>query len=161
MIKFLPRRALCAGLVVMGLSTSAMAATGTGLGQAWPNAQDVSASAHWHVYTFANNGLKYVQVNDLYGNVRIAFAAANGQFLVLPMGRDAQRITTPQQSASVSATAVPLASYAETVYRDSSIQLQAVPLSDGTTMFTAQPATTSYATASPCDDPEECSSHTQ
>jgi len=159
MIKFLPRRALFAGLVVMGLSASAVAATSTGLGQAWPNAQDVSASTHWHVYAFANNGVQYLQVNDLYGNVRVAFANVNGQFMVLPMGRDAQRISTPQQSASTSSTAVPLTSYSETVYRGSGVQVQAVPMSDGTTMFTAAPATTTYTAATPCDDPEECSSH--
>src|SRR5690348_11014411 len=125
MMKFLPRRALCAGLVVMGLSASAMAApTSTGLGQAWPNARDVSASAHWHVYTFSSNGVRYVQVNDLDGNVRLAFATANGQFLVLPMGRDARRVSTPQQTAPASGTAVPLAAYAETVYRDSHVQLK-------------------------------------
>src|SRR5579875_2837948 len=102
MIKFLPRRAVCAGLVAMGLSVSAWAAQppSMGLGQAWPNAQDVSASTHWHVYVFANNGVRYVQVNDLNGNVRAAFASANGQFLVLPMGRDALRVATPQQPLS-------------------------------------------------------------
>ncbi|SEI60337.1 hypothetical protein [Frateuria terrea] len=160
MINLLPCRALCAGLVVMGLSGAAMAATtpGTGLGQAWPNARDLSASRHWHVYMFGNGGVQYVQVNDLYGNVRVVFADINGQFLVLPMGRDARRISTPQQSASTSATAVPLTPYAETVFRDGTLQLNAVPMSDGTTMFTAGPDTTTAATT-PCDDPEECSSH--
>jgi len=162
MIKFLPRRAICAGLVVMGLSASALAVAqplSTGLGQAWPNAQDVSTSTHWHVYVFANNGIQYVQVNDLNGNVRVAFAAANGQFLVLPMGRDAQRISTPQQTLSTSSTVVPLTSYAETVYNDGAVQLNAVPMSDGTTTFTAAPATTSSTMLAPCDDPVECSSH--
>ena len=158
MIKILPRRALLAGLVVMGFSASAVAATSTGLGQAWPNAQDVSASTHWHVYTFANNGVQYVQVNDLFGNVRVAFANINGQFLVLPMGRDAQRLSTPQQTGLTSSTAVALVSYAETVYQSSSVKLQAVPMSDGTVTFTAAPASPT-ATAAPCDDPEECSSH--
>lgn len=157
MIKILPRRALLAGLVVMGFSASAVAATSTGLGQAWPNAQDVSASTHWHVYTFANNGVQYVQVNDLFGNVRVAFANINGQFLVLPMGRDAQRLSTPQQTALTSSTTVALASYAETVYQSSGVTLQAVPMSDGTVTFTATPSAT--PTAAPCDDPEECSSH--
>jgi hypothetical protein len=161
MIKFLPRRAICAGLVVMGLSTSALMAQSlsTGLGQAWPNAQDLSASSHWHVYVFANNGVKYIQVNDLNGNLRTAFAVANGQFLVLPMGRDAQRLSTPQQSAPASATAVPLSSYAETIYRGAGVQLSAVPMSDGTTTFTATPATTTYAAPAPCDDPAVCNTH--
>jgi hypothetical protein len=164
MIEFLPRRAICAGLVVMGLSASAMAATpsGTGLGRAWPNARDVSASTHWHVYSFDNGGVRYVQVNDLHGNVRVAFANVGGQFLVLPMGRDAKRISTPQQRAQTGATAVPLSSYAETVYRDGSLRLDAVPMSDGTTMFSAAVAPAPYAaatTGSPCDNPEDCSGH--
>jgi hypothetical protein len=162
MIKLMPLRAICAGLVVMGLSTSAFAAQplGTGLGQAWPNAQDVSASTRWHVYVFANNGVRYVQVNDLNGNVRVAFAAAHGQFLVLPMGRDAQRISTPQQSlSSTGTTVVPLTSYTETVYSDSTVQLTAVPLSDGTTMFNAAAPSTMTTALAPCDNPEDCNGH--
>ena len=160
MIKFLPRRALCAGLVVMSLSAPAFAAQapGTGLGQSWPNAQDVSASAHWHVYTFASNGVRYIQVNDLDGNVRVAFATANGQFLVLPMGRNANSLSTPQQPVTASNTAVPLSSYTETVYRDDSVQLNAVPMSDGTTVFSATTPTTAAAVA-PCNDPVECNAH--
>lgn len=160
MIDFLLRRSICAGLVVMGLSAPALAAQplGTGLGQAWPNAQDVSASAHWHVYVFANNGIRYIQVNDLNGNVRVAFAAANGQFLVLPMGRDAERLATPQQPLSTSDAVAPLTPYTETVYSDGTVQLSAVPLSDGTTMFTAASLTTTM-TVSPCDSPEECNGH--
>lgn len=159
MIKFLPRRALCAGLVVMGLSGAAFAAEplNTGLGQAWPNAQDVSASSHWHVYVFANNGIRYIQVNDLDGDVRVAFATANGQFLVLPMGRNSRNISTPQLSLSIPSTVVPLTSYAETIYRDNNVQLDAVPMSDGSMQFMASPMmTTSVA---PCDDPEECNKH--
>jgi hypothetical protein len=162
MIKFLPRRAICAGLVVMGLSVTALAAQplSTGLGQAWPNTQDVSASSQWHVYVFTNGGIQFVQVNDLAGNVRAAVGAVNGQFMVLPMGRDAMRISTPQQPLATSNTVVPLTSYAQTIYRDATIQLDAVPLSDGSTMFNAAaPATVSALAASPCDDPEDCSSH--
>jgi hypothetical protein len=158
MIKFLPRRALC-GLVVMSLSASVFAAQslGTGLGQSWPNAQDLSASAHWHVYAFTSNGIRYIQVNDLDGNVRVAFATANGQFLALPMGRNAQSLSTPQQPLSTSNTAVPLTSYTETVFRDDSVQLDVVPMSDGTTVFKATPTTN--AALAPCDDPIECNAH--
>jgi hypothetical protein len=165
MINFLRRRVIFAGLVVMGFSASAFAAgssPNTGLGQAWPHALDVSASAHWHVYVFSVDGIRYIQVNDLNGAVRGAFGAANGQFLILPMGRDAPRISTPQQPLALSSSVVPLTSYTETVYRDGSIQLDAVPLSDGSVMFTATPATTKMApmtTVAPCDDPIECSTH--
>ncbi|MGN2246763.1 hypothetical protein ACFWZ3_08745 [Frateuria sp. GZRR35] len=160
MSKFSFRRVLCAGMVSMGLAATTLSAAplNNGLGQAWPNAQDVSANAHWHVYVFANNGIRYVQVNDAYGNVRAAVGAVGGQFLVLPMGRDAQRISTPQQALPAGSTAVPLTSYTETVYKDDSMQLDAVPMSDGTTVFSVAPMTTN-ALVAPCDNPAECNGH--
>lgn len=162
MINFLPCRVFCAGLAVIGLSASVFAATPahTGLGQNWPNAQDVSASPHWHVYVFTANGIRYVQVNDLNGNVRAALATANGQLLVLPMGRDAQRMWVPHQPPAISRGVVALSAYAQTIYRDSAVQLTAIPLSDGTMMFTATPeAETPAASASPCSNPVECNGH--
>jgi hypothetical protein len=163
MIKTLLCRALCAGLLVVGLAAPALAAgpSGTGLGQAWPNAPDVSTSPRWHVYVFTANGVRYVQVNDLNGNVRGAFAAANGRFLVLPMGRDARRIWVPHQPPAIGRGVVALSSYAQTIYRDGAVQLKAIPLSDGTTMFTATaaPATAPAAAASPCSNPVECNGH--
>jgi hypothetical protein len=166
MIKLPSRRAVCAGMVALGLSAAAMASTpgNAGLGQAWPNARDVSASTRWHVYVFDSHGVPFVQVNDRYGNVRIAFAELDGRLLVLPMGRDARRLSTAQRTVRRGATAVPLAAYAETVYRDGRLQLHAVPMSDGTTAFTVTTGTATTGTATPadvtpCDDPEECSSH--
>lgn len=162
MIKLPLHRAFWASLVAIAISTSAMAAQSpsSGLGQAWPNAQDVSASPHWHVYVFTAGGVRYIQVNDLAGNIRGAVATANGQFLVLPMGRDARQIVTPQQPLVPADTVVPLDSYAETVYRDESVRLDAVPLSDGSMRFTVAPATTTTV-ASPCNDPVECGGHAQ
>ncbi|MGN2243187.1 hypothetical protein ACFWZU_06745 [Frateuria sp. GZRR33] len=156
----LSRRAVFASLVALGLSTTAMAAQPltTGLGQAWPNTQDLSSSTHWHVYAFTSDGVKYIQVNDLNGNVRGAIAAANGQFLVLPMGRDARRISTPQKVATLSSTVVPLPAHAELVYRDRGISLVAVPVSDGTVLF--QASNNNSATRAPCDpDKEDCNTH--
>ena len=161
MIKFLPRRAICAGLVVMGLSVTALAAQplSTGLGQAWPNTQDVSASSQWHAFVFTNGGIQFVQGDDLAGNVRAAVGAVNGQFMILPMGRDAMRISTPQQPLATSNTVVPLTSYAQTIYRDATIQLDAIPLSDGSTIFNAAAPSAAASLISPCDNPEDCSGH--
>lgn len=159
--KFILRRAICTGLVAIGLSATPLVAGtfSTGLGQAWPNAQDVSTNMHWHVYVFVNNGIRYVQVNDQNGNIRGAFATANGQFIVLPMGRDARRISTPQQHATLSTTAAPI-SPPEALYSDDSFQLTATSLSDGTVTFTVAPSTTTSAIA-PCtsNDPEDCNTH--
>lgn len=154
------RRVICASLIAMGIAGTTVSATPLdgGLGQAWPNAQDVSANGHWHVYVFANNGIHYIQINDTNGNVRLAFGTAGGQFLVLPMGRDARHVSTPQQPVAAETTAVPLTSYTETVYRDGDIRIDAIPMSDGTTQFSVSPLTAT-SLVSPCDNPAECNGH--
>jgi hypothetical protein len=132
------------GLGFSGLSMAAQPAA-TGLGQAWPNAVDVSLSPHWHVYVFVLNGVKYIQVNDINGNVIGAVGTAGGQFITLPIGEDAQYVSTPQQRA---ANAFPTSS-AMTVYRDSSTVLTATPQNDGVTKLAAYNAST-------CTDPTRC-----
>jgi hypothetical protein len=153
MFKFLPQRAAVACLLAIGLSASAYAveSPAVGLGQAWPNAPDVSASTHWHVYVFVRDGVRYVQVNDLNGNVRGAFATANGQFLVLPMGRDAERVSTPQQAAR---NLVHMShAYSETIYRDRAVQVTAIPLTGGAVALRA------VAPPTCGEDPEQCNTH--
>jgi hypothetical protein len=123
------RKVVFAGLVSIGLSSVAMAQTSTsatGLGQSWPNAADVSAAPNWHVYVFWLQGIKYVQINDLGGNVHAAIGTANGTTVVLPMGVDAQNVTTSGASA------------AQVVYQDASTTVAATPRSDGTTAFSVQ-----------------------
>jgi hypothetical protein len=137
------------GLLAAALaSTSVMAAdhsTATGLGQAWPNVTDVSASPHWHVYTFQRGGINYVQINDLNGNVRAAFGTSDGDFLALPIGVDASRLATPQDPLPV-----PESTTGETVYRDGAVQVLVAPQADGTMQIRAAQST--------CHDPIECSS---
>ncbi|RUL68412.1 hypothetical protein [Dyella choica] len=130
------RKAIVGGLVALVLSSSAMAQTAapaSGLGQSWPNAADVSSSPHWHVYVFVLNGIKYIQINDLNGNVHAAVGTAGGATIVLPVGIDTQNVST-QAPTSV-------ASSAATIYSDSSTTVTATPQSDGTTMFHAVPMT--------------------
>jgi hypothetical protein len=135
----------------LGLSFSGLAMAAeppaTGLGQAWPNAVDVSLSPHWHVYVFVLNGVKYIQVNDINGNVIGAVGTAGGQFITLPIGEDSQYVSTPQQSvAKTSSTNVTTSTV---VYRDSSTVVTATLQSDGITTITA-------SSASVCTDPRTC-----
>jgi len=157
---FNPRHAAMVSMITLGLSFSVSAAespTG-GLGQAWPNAQDVSRSPQFHVYVFSRDGVRYIQVNDLSGNVRAAFATANGQFLVLPAGVDASHATTTQ--------ALPATSTSESVYNDGVVQV-VVRSSDKGLVWTAASATVGtspvgqgakprVAQMSSCTDPEVC-----
>jgi hypothetical protein len=119
--------ALCASSMV-----SAQTATpATGLGQAWPNAADLSTSPNWHVYVFVLNGVKYIQVNDLNGTVHAAVGVSNGASIVLPVGTDAQNVTTSSPSSS---------STTQTVYSDNTTTVTATPQSNGSTKFDLEQA---------------------
>lgn len=135
----------------LGLGLSGLVAAAeppaTGLGQAWPNAVDVSLSPNWHVYVFVLNGIKYIQVNDLNGNVIGAVGTAGGQFITLPMGQAAQYVSTSQQRAANT----PSATTTTTVYRDNSTVITATPNSSGMVVLHA-------ASTDTCTDPVECSS---
>lgn len=65
-----------------------------GLGEAYPDAPDLSANPTWKVYRFERDGIEYVQVNDQYGNVRAAVGMIGTTSWVLPIGDDADRVTT-------------------------------------------------------------------
>jgi len=143
------RQWLVTGVLAASLtSMSAMAggaAPATGLGQSWPNAADVSASPHWHVYVFERNGVRYVQINDLGGKVRAAFAASNGHVMTLPVGSDAARVATPEEPLPVSGSTA-----GDIVYQDAAVKVLVAPQANGTT--------STYVAAGDCHDPIECSS---
>ncbi|WP_266181600.1 hypothetical protein [Dyella humicola] len=147
------RRGALAALLSFGLVGTALAQPpATGLGQSWPNTTDVSANPNWHAYVFVLGGIKYVQINDLNGNVLGAVGTANGQFITLPIGAFAQLVSTPQQPAAVATGAAP-AAQPSTVYQDSSVQVTATPQTDGTVQLRA-------AVANGCD-PIDCNIRNQ
>lgn len=149
-------RAALAVLMAMGATGVAFAGNppSTGLGQAWPNATDVSSNPHWHVYVFQLNGIKYVQVNDLNGNVLGAIGTAGGQFITLPIGESAQHVSTSPQTASSSTLAK---SAGTVVYQDGATVITATPQADGSTQLSALPI--SEDTTCSANDPEECNKH--
>ena len=136
-ISHVSRKTVLAGLLGLVLSTSSFAAKlpSTGLGQSWPNTTDVSASPHYHVYLFARDGIRYIQVNDSSGKVRAAFATANQVIFALPIGADAPSAGTSQQLAAQTATVSTSAT--EMVYSDNVVQVTATPQSDGTLLVNA------------------------
>jgi hypothetical protein len=134
------RKVLLAGGIALSLTSMAFAQTSTpatGLGQSWPSTADVSVAPNWHVYVFRLHGIKYVQINDLTGIVHAAIGTANGTTIVLPVGVDAQNVTTT--------TAVP--SVAQLVYQDASTTVTATPQTSGATTFTVKNLDDSCPTA--------------
>jgi hypothetical protein len=154
MPKLVSHRSLFAALLVLGLSSTAIAeAPSTGLGQAWPNTADVSLSPHYHAYVFDLDGIRYIQINDINGNVLGGIGTSAGEFIALPMGRFARLVSTPQRVANSpnNGRSMPAGSPI-TVYNDDTTVLTATPMSDGSTMLTA-------AANAPCNDPASCGSH--
>ncbi|MBD8897712.1 hypothetical protein [Rhodanobacter sp. DHG33] len=143
-------RAVFAVSIAIATGTALAATPATGLGQSWPNASDVSTSPNFHVYVFALGGVKYIQVNDLNGNVLGSVGTAGGQFITLPIGRYAQQVATPSQPAAVTTDATPAAAPA-TVYNDGTTAVTATPMTDGTMALSAAAAN------QPCNDPVDCS----
>jgi hypothetical protein len=144
------RAVLAIASAVVFSSAAWSAAPSTGLGQAWPNAADVSVSPHYHVYRFVLDGIQYIQVNGLGGTVHAAIAAANGTVLVLPVGVDAAKAKS--MAAGTTATA---SSAAETVYQDANVSVSATPQSDGSVQILATPHT--QAQTDTCSNAGECS----
>lgn len=148
MLKKFSSQAAFAGILTVAMCTQAWAVDppSAGLGQSWPNTVDVSRSPSLHAYVFVLRGVKYVQVNDINGNVLGAVGTANGDFITLPIGRFSNLVTTPQDPATAATSAVPVAA-ATTVYQDDTTQVTATPLSDGSVQLKA---------SGKCDDPMEC-----
>ncbi|GAB2546683.1 hypothetical protein [Rhodanobacter koreensis] len=135
-------------LLTMCLSGTVFAqATTAGLGQSWPNTKDVSTSPNYHVFVFMLAGIRYIQVNDFYGNILGSVGTANGQYITLPIGRFAQQVATPQQPATTT-NATPAAAPAS-VYNDGTTTITATPMSDGTLRLNAAAAQTQC-------DPVDC-----
>ena len=131
------------------MSTQAFAVEppSAGLGQSWPNTADVSRSPTMHAYVFMLRGVKYVQVNDINGNVLGAVGTSNGEFITLPIGRYSNLVSTPQDPAESPVAAE--AGAAQTVYQDDTTQVTATPLVNGAMQLKV---------TGTCD-PIECSSH--
>lgn len=66
-----------------------------GLGESYPLSVDLAADPAWAVYEFERDGVRYVQVNDEFGDVRAAVGRIDNTFWVMPIGSDADRVVMP------------------------------------------------------------------
>lgn len=139
-------RSLLASLIALSLGVGGVHAQSalSGLGQTSPNATDVSISPNYHVYVFDRGGTRYIQVNDVSGAVRGAFARTAYKLVALPIGSDASRLATSDEPLPA-----PASTAGETVYQDPSVQLFVAPQADGTMQLMLVPGE--------CTNPVECS----
>jgi hypothetical protein len=70
-----------------------------GLGERRPAAPDLAIDSTWNVYQFERDGIRYVQINDRDGHVRAAVGRIEDLLWVLPVGSDADRVSTPGNPA--------------------------------------------------------------
>ncbi|MGC1550592.1 MAG: hypothetical protein WA777_18880, partial [Rhodanobacter sp.] len=74
-----------------------------------------------------------------------------GQFIVLPVGKFARHVSTPQQAPATTSNATATAA-PTTVYNDGTTLMTATPMSDGTTHINA------LLLQAACGDPASCGS---
>ncbi|KAF1005444.1 MAG: hypothetical protein GAK28_03196 [Luteibacter sp.] len=88
-----------------------MALSGNDLGASAPSRPNYSLSANWQVYVYSRGNVRFVQINDAVGVVRIVVGSSLGSLLSLPLGVDADRVTMGSPTGGT------------IVYRDSSIEI--------------------------------------
>ncbi len=87
----------------------------SGLGEAIPDAIDLSSDPAWQVYEFERDGIRYLQINDTANSARVAIGKIGEMAWVLPIGRDADRVSI-QADAQLPVTG-------RTVYRDDNVEV--------------------------------------
>jgi hypothetical protein len=73
-------------------------APSNGLGQINPPSIDLAPHSPWQVYEFERDGIRYLQINDSAGVVRVAVGRIDTTFWVLPIGADADRVSVQGQA---------------------------------------------------------------
>jgi hypothetical protein len=88
-----------------GKPLASAAVSTAGLGETDPAAADISADPAWQVYAFQRDGVVYLQVNDLAGQVKVIIGNAGDAYFALPAGKSAARVSLPGQRLTVPASA--------------------------------------------------------
>ncbi len=88
---------------------------GSGLGESFPVRPDMAADPAWQVYEFERDGIRYIQVNDKIGRVRAAVGRIGNTFWVLPIGSDADRVTT--------STEITAGGQSRSIYRSNDVEV--------------------------------------
>jgi len=110
-----PRAAAGAGTDPIKDGQTFMAASGNDLGAVSPTRPDVSIAPGWHAFAYDRQGVRFIQVNDGDGVVRVVIAVSVVGNIALPLGVDASHVTFGP--ASIGAT---------TIYADGVTEIETV-----------------------------------
>jgi hypothetical protein len=86
-----------------------------GLGQSMPSTADLASDPAWKIYEFERDGIRYLQINDGYNSARAAIGQIGSTAWVLPIGRDADRVSIQ--------SGVQAAVDGRVVYRDNKVEV--------------------------------------
>ncbi|KAB0531391.1 hypothetical protein CAI18_11315 [Xanthomonas citri pv. punicae] len=121
-----PALAQSGGCCAGGVGASAT----TGLGERSPAAAaNLTLDPAWPIYEFQRDGVTYLQINDASGGVRAVVARIDNAMWVLPMGKDADRVSVPSANTlwgnpTSAATAAEPGPNARTIYRTTHFTVQ-------------------------------------
>lgn len=101
-------------------------AMSSGMDRAAPVEQNLSLDSAWRVYAFERDGIPYLRIDDSVGVVRAAVGYIGDTVWTLPMGIDADRVSTPQRRL-----VVPAGAARWLVYRTDEMELVAYSSADG------------------------------
>lgn len=111
-----------------------------GLGERQPAARDVSLSKDFHVYKFTKDGIEYIQVNSLEGEVITVVGRAGSKTFTLPIGSlpATQTLMSFDAALDSSVASEPMATATATcpcsatvVYQDANVRIVVVYGSNG------------------------------
>ena len=90
---FSVRTSACALLLALGSLSATHASSATyELGRPFPKTLNHSLNPQWRVYVFELEGIRYFQINDIFGGIHVIFAEVEGDILVIPIGLDTSNV---------------------------------------------------------------------
>ncbi|WP_242107995.1 hypothetical protein [Luteimonas aquatica] len=107
-----------------------------GLGAPAPVAPNVSIDPTWFVYKFDREGIEYLQVNDRAGNVRLVLGAIDNIVWTLPLGDQANQVSTSLQQQ-----AIPADAKRSVVYHSAEFDLVAYTGANGVVVWAVETST--------------------
>ncbi|WP_374153112.1 hypothetical protein [Xanthomonas dyei] len=90
----------------------------TGLGDSNPKAVNLAMDASFAIYELHRDGVTYLQINDITGEVRAVVARVDNALWTLPMGKDVDRVSLPSVNKISSSTNSDSTIAADAIYRD-------------------------------------------